>query len=63
MPSRQVDAAPHAVREVFEENVPTFYESGNGRINWRYLPASREVIWFSERDNWGELYLYDLETG
>ena len=39
---------------------PTFFESGNGRVNWRYLPASNEVIWFSERDNWGQLYLYDL---
>jgi dipeptidyl aminopeptidase/acylaminoacyl peptidase len=27
------------------------------------LPASNEVIWFSERDNWGQLYLYDLATG
>ena len=33
------------------------------RVNWRYLPASNEVIWFSERDNWGQLYLYDLQTG
>ena len=45
------------------ETVRTFYESGNGAINWRYLPESNEVIWFSERDNWGHLYLYDLETG
>jgi dipeptidyl-peptidase-4 len=30
-------------------------------VNWRYLPASNEVIWFSERDNWGHLYLYDLQ--
>ena len=48
-------------------NIPfaaeTFFESGNGRINWRYLPGSHEVIWFSERDNWGQLYLYDLDTG
>jgi len=27
------------------------------------LPASNEVIWFSERDDWGQLYLYDLATG
>src|SRR5439155_16888161 len=39
------------------------FESGNGRVNWRYLAASNEVIWFSERDNWGQLYLYDLQTG
>jgi len=51
------------VRDVLEETVKTFFESGNGRVNWRYLPASNEVIWFSERDNWGQLYLYDLQSG
>ena len=34
--------------------------SGNGRINWHYLPSTNEAIWFSEGDNWGQLYLYDL---
>jgi dipeptidyl aminopeptidase/acylaminoacyl peptidase len=51
------------VRDVLEEKVATFFESGNGRVNWHYLPKSNEVIWFSERDNWGQLYLYDLATG
>ncbi|HEV2448220.1 MAG TPA: DPP IV N-terminal domain-containing protein, partial [Candidatus Sulfopaludibacter sp.] len=60
---RIADAATGAIREVYEEKVATFFESGNGRINWKYLPASNEFIWFSERDNWGQLYLYDLETG
>lgn len=60
---RVADAATGAIREVFDEKVATFYESGNGRINWKYLPESNEFIWFSERDNWGHLYLYDLETG
>src|SRR5581483_2014058 len=60
---RVADAATGNVRDVLEESVATFFESGNGRINWRYLPASNEVIWFSERDNWGQLYLYDLQTG
>jgi hypothetical protein len=41
----------------------TQYESGWGAINWRYLPKSKEIIWFSERDNWGHLYLYDATTG
>ncbi len=57
------DAATGAVRNVMEERVGTFFESGNGRVNWRYLPASNEIIWFSERDDWGHLYLYDLQTG
>jgi dipeptidyl aminopeptidase/acylaminoacyl peptidase len=60
---RIADAASGSVREVFEEVVPTQYESGRGTINWRYLPKSKEIIWYSERDNWGHLYLYDAATG
>jgi dipeptidyl aminopeptidase/acylaminoacyl peptidase len=60
---RVANAATGAVREVFEEVSPTQYESGQGSVNWRYLPGSNEVIWYSERDNWGHLYLYDLTTG
>ncbi len=56
---RITNAATGEVRDVLEEEASTFYESGNGRINWRYLSASNEIIWFSERDNWGQLYLYD----
>ena len=51
------------MRTVFEEVVPTYYESGNGAVNWRYLPETNEAIWFSERNNWGNLYLYDLTSG
>jgi len=29
----------------------------------RVLESRGEVIWFSERDGWGHLYLYDLATG
>jgi len=60
---RVADAATGAIRDVLEETVKTQFESGNGRVNWHVLPASNEVIWFSERDNWGQLYLYDLTTG
>lgn len=60
---RVADPATGSVRDVLQETVSTFYESGNGRVNWRYLPESNEVIWFSERDNWGHLYLHDLRTG
>ncbi|HXD77045.1 MAG TPA: DPP IV N-terminal domain-containing protein [Puia sp.] len=60
---RIADAATGAVREVFEEKVPTQYESGRSAIDWRYLPQSHEIIWYSERDNWGHLYLYDAATG
>ncbi|MEO8620591.1 MAG: prolyl oligopeptidase family serine peptidase, partial [bacterium] len=60
---RVADVATGAIRDVFEETVATQFESGNGKVNWHVLPASNEVIWFSERDDWGQLYLYDLTTG
>ncbi len=60
---RIAGAATGEVRDVFQETVETFFESGNGRVNWRYLPASNEILWFSERDNWGHLYLCDAATG
>ncbi|HLH39865.1 MAG TPA: DPP IV N-terminal domain-containing protein [Bryobacteraceae bacterium] len=60
---RIADAATGEIRDVLEEKVATFYESGNGRVNWRYLAASNELIWFSERSDWGQLYLYDANTG
>ena len=60
---RVADAATGNIRDMLEEKVVTQYESGQGRVNWRYLPAKNEVIWYSERDNWGQLYLYDATTG
>src|SRR2546430_2945233 len=60
---RVADATTGSVRDVLKEDVATQFESGNGMVNWRALPASNEVIWFSERDDWGQLYLYDLSTG
>lgn len=60
---RIADAATGAVREVFGETVPTQYESGWGSANWKYLQKSNEILWFSERDNWGHLYLYNSLTG
>lgn len=56
-------ASSGEVHKVLDETVPTFFESGNGRVNWRYLPATNEMIWFSEQDNWGQLYLHDADTG
>ena len=38
----------------------THFES---RTGWRVLWAANEVVWYSQRDNWGQLYLHDLTTG
>lgn len=57
---READPETGDVRVVLEEKVPTYFESGG---NWRFLPKTNELVWFSERDNWGHLYLYDIATG
>ena len=60
---RIADAATGEVKDILKEAVSTQYESGQGKINWHFLPASNEIIWYSERDDWGHLYLYDATTG
>jgi dipeptidyl aminopeptidase/acylaminoacyl peptidase len=60
---RIADTATGAVRDVFTETVPTFFESGYAHVNWRYLSKRNEILWFSQRENWGNLYLYDATTG
>ena len=60
---RVADPNTGAVRTVLHEHVDTYFESGVDAENWDVLFDSGEVLWFSERDNWGHLYLYDLESG
>ncbi len=57
---RMADAATGEVRDLFEEVVETFFESHG---NWRYLSESDEILWYSQRDDWGHLYLYDATSG
>lgn len=57
------DANTGAVTPILKETVDTYYESGIRDECWRVLHDSNEVIWYSERDNWGHLYLYDLASG
>lgn len=60
---RTADPESGIVRDVMHESEETFYESGYNSICWRVLPESGELIWYSQKDNWGHLYLHDLETG
>ncbi len=62
---RVADARTGAVRDVFEETVATQYQSAAAldSVNWRYLPESNEFLWFSQKSDWGHLYLHDLATG
>ena len=56
------DAKTGQVSSVFKETVDTYYESGLGKENWKVLFDSNEFIWYSEKDNWGHIYLYNLKT-
>lgn len=61
---RVANAATGDVREVLHETSAT--QIGDASLPehlWRVLPGSNELIWWSQRDNWIHLYLYDLATG
>ncbi len=64
---RVADTLSGAVGDVLTEDVPTFYHGATGWAedaqNWRYLWASKQLIWYSQRDNWAHLYLYDAVSG
>jgi len=60
---RIADPETGNVRDILEERVKTFFESGSNAHNWRVLTESNEVIWYSQRQDWANLYLYDLTTG
>ena len=60
---RIADPNTGAVRTVLHEHADTYFESGVNAENWHVLFDSDEVLWYSERTDWGHLYLYDLESG
>jgi dipeptidyl aminopeptidase/acylaminoacyl peptidase len=60
---RMANAETGEVTDIFEEKVTTQFESGQGAINWNYFSERNEIIWYSERSDWGHLYMYDATTG
>ncbi|HLB01137.1 MAG TPA: DPP IV N-terminal domain-containing protein, partial [Bacteroidota bacterium] len=60
---RIADCETGEVKDIFNETVATQYESGRGAINWKYLSKTNEIIWYSERSDWGHLYMYDAISG
>ncbi len=60
---RVADAETGAVRTLFHERSETQIGDASANENWHLLPETDELIWWSQRDNWVHLYLYDLETG
>ncbi|MGB6219768.1 DPP IV N-terminal domain-containing protein, partial [Haloferula sp.] len=57
-----VDASTGSVRALVDENPETFFCYSH-KTYLKHLPASKELIWMSERDGWNHLYLYDSDTG
>jgi dipeptidyl-peptidase 4 len=63
---RVVDATTGEARTVLQERGEPYFESsggGRGVPNWRVLHDRGEVVWYSQRDGPGHLFLYDLRTG
>ncbi len=61
-----VNPATGQARTVLTEKSKTFVETNlasGGVPDWRPLRHGRQVIWFSERDGWAHLYLYNATTG
>jgi dienelactone hydrolase len=63
----QLDLARGQARIVITETIESGYldlhPCAFGIPNVRTLAKSGEVIWFSERDGWGHLYLHDAASG
>ncbi|MBT2225380.1 DPP IV N-terminal domain-containing protein [Nonomuraea sp. NEAU-A123] len=63
----------HRLDPVSGEVVTVLSESGETRVEpaqqmsqapmVRVLPGGQEVLWYSQRDGWGHLYLYDARSG
>jgi dipeptidyl aminopeptidase/acylaminoacyl peptidase len=48
------------VRTLFTETEATHVQT---RVQWQILWDTNEVLWYSQRDNTAQMYLYDLKTG
>lgn len=58
--AKLADVASGEVRALFTEKEDTHVQT---RVQWRILWDTKEVIWYSQRDGYAQLYLYDLDTG
>jgi dipeptidyl-peptidase-4 len=62
----QYDLATHRETVLLSEEAPTYIEPNQVFFwdsNIYVLEESNEIIWWSQRDNWGHLYLYQKDTG
>ena len=63
----EFDTLTGKTRILFEETSPTWINLHSMNFHMpsliKPLPATRELIWYSERSGWAHFYLYNLETG
>jgi len=62
----EIDSTTGMTREIIEERGETHVELNlflASPPNVRILGGGEEIIWFSQRDGWAHLYLYDGQTG
>ncbi len=57
---RLANTSTGEVKQVMQETSPTQFESRSG---WRVWWATREILWYSQREDWARLYLYNLDNG
>ena len=61
----EVDIKTGRTRGILEENAPgsrvNLSSSLSTQHNIRII--GKEIVWYSQRDNWGHLYRYDIEKG
>src|SRR5687768_6635926 len=58
--AKLADTTTGEVRELFTEHEKTHVQT---RVQWQILWDTKEVIWYSQRDGYAQLYLHDLDTG
>ena len=62
----RIDLPTGKAVDVITETSKTFVAANPNSFNgpnMKVLASGKEAIWFSERDGWGHLYLYDAVTG
>ena len=59
----EADPTTGKSRVVVSDTGRTYVEMnlGGGAPNWAVTPDGKELLWFSERDGWGHLYLYGTD--
>ena len=57
----EIDPVTATARTLIDEKEATFVDTG--KLIFRTIEGTSEIVWRSERDRWGHLYLIDGNTG